>query len=79
LFRAGAAERAEARRRDERLGRLRAHENPLVQAAATHVHSGELTLDEAESVASGAALDDVLEQARLRRAAERAQPAGFWG
>jgi hypothetical protein len=64
-YEVGAAESAEERRRVERLGRLRAHENPNVQAAATMVDSGELTLAEAESVAAaGVALDDVLEQAR---------------
>ena len=52
-FEVGAAESAKERRRVERLGRLRAHENPHVQAAATMVDSGELTLAEAESVAAG--------------------------
>ena len=71
----GAATRAAARQRDERLAKLRTHERADVRAAVSLIDVGELTEEDAEAVLRGASLEDVQELARRRRAAERPLPA----
>jgi hypothetical protein len=74
----GAAARAEARERDQRLAALRTHERLEARVAATHVDGGSFTIEEAELVAEGAPLDEVEQLAAQRRAEERPAPVG-WG
>jgi hypothetical protein len=72
-----APERDERRQREQTLERLRTSGNGPVMAAAHYVELGTMNLDEATQVEAGADLDEVIEQARERRAAERPTLVGW--